>query len=103
MARRPSPSPYIRSLLQSLFFKEMKILGTMSVKQVLFDDVRELCNPVELLLDPRNELVEVPHDPRFDIVKRTNWFVERAGRVCHHYIILLCMTLLICSLSVVVS
>lgn len=56
----------------------------MSVKQVLFDDVKELCNPVELLLDPRNELVEAPQDPRFDIVKRTNWFVERAGRVSYH-------------------
>ncbi|KAH0610820.1 uncharacterized protein H6S33_011247 [Morchella sextelata] len=80
MARKPSPSPYVRSLLQSLFFKEMKILGTMPIKQLLFDDVRELTNPVDLLLDPRNEAVEAPQDPRFNIVKRTNWFIERAGR-----------------------
>lgn len=59
------------------------------MKQVLFDDVRELCNPVELLLDPRNELVEAPQDPRFNIVKRTNWFIERAGRVS--YYLLLCL------------
>ncbi|KAL7274555.1 N-alpha-acetyltransferase, non-catalitic subunit [Rhizina undulata] len=80
MLRRSGPLPYVRSLLQSLFFKEMKILGSMSIKQLIIDDVKELCHPIYVLFDPQNEKVEAPHDPRFEITKKVDWFVERAGR-----------------------
>jgi len=80
-SRKPQPSVYIRALLQSILFGEMKILGTMSIKQLLFDDLAEIVLPADLLLDPQNSEVEVPKDPRFQIAKRMDIFVARAGQV----------------------
>lgn len=80
-ARKPQPSTYVRSLLQSLFWGENRALGTMSIKQLLFDDVKELCLPADDLLDPLNELSEMPSDTRYQIRQRMEWFVERAGHV----------------------
>ncbi|KAG0634665.1 Mak10 subunit, NatC N-terminal acetyltransferase-domain-containing protein [Tuber brumale] len=78
--RQPTPSPYIRSLLQSVFFGQVENPGKFSVKQLLYDDLKELCYPADILLDPQNDLVEAPQDPRFEITKHMNWFVERAGK-----------------------
>lgn len=80
-ARKPQPSVYIRALLQSLLFGEMKILGTMSIKQLLFDDLAEIVLPADILIDPQNGEVEVSQDPRFQITKRMDIFVARAGQV----------------------
>lgn len=80
-ARKPQPSVYIRALLQSILFGEMKILGTMSIKQILFDDLAEIVLPADILIDPQNSEVEVPKDPRFQIAKGMDIFVARAGQV----------------------
>ncbi len=53
----------------------------MSVKQLLYDDLAELVLPYDLLLDPKNEEIEVPHDPRFQIASRMTTFVVRATQV----------------------
>ncbi|KAI9880490.1 MAG: hypothetical protein M1830_002842 [Pleopsidium flavum] len=79
-SRKPQPSVYIRALLQSILFGEMKILGTMSIKQLLFDDLSEIVLPADLLLDSQNSEVELPKDPRFQIAKRMDIFVARAGQ-----------------------
>ncbi|KAA8913299.1 Mak10 subunit, NatC N-terminal acetyltransferase-domain-containing protein [Sphaerosporella brunnea] len=79
-ARRPTPLPYSRSLLQSLLMKDMKVLGRMPLKCILFDDIQELAYPVKELLDPKNFEVEAPQSPKYQIAKRMDWFVERAGR-----------------------
>ncbi|KAF8245835.1 Mak10-domain-containing protein [Wilcoxina mikolae CBS 423.85] len=79
-ARRPPPLPFTRSLIQTLFFKDMKVVGKLPVKCILFDDLKELCNPAEELLDPRNSEVEAPQSPAFQIARRMDWFVERVGR-----------------------
>lgn len=79
-ARRPTPLPYSRSLIQTLVLRDLQFLGKLSIKEVLFDDFAELCNPLELLLDPQNNEAETPHSPRFQIQNRMQWFVERAGR-----------------------
>jgi len=81
MTRQPAPSPYIRSLLQSVFFGQVENPGKFSIKRLLYDDLRELCYPADILLDPQNDLVEAPQDPRFEITKHMNWFIERAGKV----------------------
>ncbi|KAK6341037.1 hypothetical protein TWF696_009347 [Orbilia brochopaga] len=78
-ARKPQPSTYVRSLLQTLFYGDHKVLGTMSIKQLLLDDVKELVLPADDLFDPRNDLSEMPSDTRFQIRQRMDWFVERAG------------------------
>ena len=59
----------------------MKVLGRMSVKQLLYDDLAELVLPYDLLLDPNNEEIEVPHDPRFQIASRMTAVVVRATQV----------------------
>ncbi|KAI5852246.1 Mak10 subunit, NatC N-terminal acetyltransferase-domain-containing protein [Tricharina praecox] len=79
-ARRPAPLPYTRSLIQSLFMKDVKIIGKMPVKCILFDDLSELCYPMQELLNPANFEVEAPQSPQFQIARRMDWFVERAGK-----------------------
>lgn len=59
----------------------MRVLGTMSVKQVLFDDLAEIVLPANILLDPANGDVEAPQDPRFQILKKVDAFVTRVADV----------------------
>ena len=57
----------------------------MSIKQLLFDDLGELVLPADLLLDPANDTIEAPHDPRFQIARKMEAFISRIGPVntCH--------------------
>ncbi|KAI9803933.1 MAG: hypothetical protein M1833_000214 [Piccolia ochrophora] len=79
-SRKPQPSVYIRSLLQALLFNDMNVLGRMSVKQLLFDDLAEMVLPDDVIIDPDNSLVEAPQDPRFQIAQRMEAFIARAGQ-----------------------
>lgn len=80
-SRKPEPSIYIRCLLQSMIFSEMRVLGTISVKKFLFDDFEELVLPADVLIDPENGDIEAPQDPRFQISKRMDAFVTKAANV----------------------
>ncbi|KAF3902039.1 hypothetical protein AA313_de0207637 [Arthrobotrys entomopaga] len=80
-ARKPQPSTYVRSLLQTLFYGDHIALGRLQISDILLDDVKELCLPADDLFDPRNELSEMPSDTRYQIHQRMKWFVERAGNV----------------------
>ncbi|KAI9787352.1 MAG: hypothetical protein M1816_007638 [Peltula sp. TS41687] len=77
-SRKPQPSVYIRAILQSLLFEDMKILRRKSIQQVIYDDLAETVLPADLLIDPQNHEIEVVHDPRFEIAKRMNHFVLKA-------------------------
>ncbi|KAI9836202.1 MAG: hypothetical protein M1819_001539 [Sarea resinae] len=79
-SRKPQPSVYIRALLQSFLFEDLKILGQMSVKQMIFDDLAEIVLPADMLIDPQNSEVELPSDPRFQISRRMDEFVQRAAQ-----------------------
>lgn len=59
----------------------MRVLGTMSFKRLVFDDLEEMVLPADLLVDPANENVEAPQDPRFQIWKKMDSFVIRAADV----------------------
>jgi N-alpha-acetyltransferase 35, NatC auxiliary subunit len=59
----------------------MRMLAHFSIKRLLFDDLGETCLPADILLDSRNSEIEVPSDARFQINKRMDIFVTRAGRV----------------------
>lgn len=80
-SRTPQASVYIHGLLQSLIENQMRSEGTMSVKQFLFADLGEIVLPAHLLIDPANDLVEAPHDPRFQISRKLEVFITRAGEV----------------------
>lgn len=59
----------------------MKVLGAVPVKQFFYDDLAELTMPFNLLLQPENDEVEVPSDPRFQMAKHMNAFIKRAAQV----------------------
>ncbi|TEY48905.1 hypothetical protein BOTCAL_0289g00040 [Botryotinia calthae] len=78
-ARKPQPSVYIRTLLQYYMFADMVILGKMSIREVLDDDLASLTLPANQLLDRINDEVEVTHDPRFHMAQRMELFRSRAA------------------------
>ena len=59
----------------------MTVLGRMSIKQFIFDDLAELVLPLDILVDPQNSEVEAPQDPRFHIAQKMELFVSRVGQV----------------------
>ncbi|KAJ5912965.1 hypothetical protein N7504_001848 [Penicillium tannophilum] len=77
MSRKPQPSVYIRCLIQALIVSDMTILGAVSVKQFLFDDLAELVLPCSILLEANTDDVELPSDPRFQIARHMDGFVKR--------------------------
>lgn len=52
----------------------------MSIRQLLDDDFSSIVLPEDELLDPMNDSVEVPHDPRFNMAKRMEIFRSRAAQ-----------------------
>lgn len=81
LSRKPQPSVYIRSLAQTLIVNDMSILGAVSVKQFLYDDLAELVLPSSILLQANMDETEMPSDPRFQIAKKMDDFVKRFAQV----------------------
>ncbi len=79
-AKKPQPLVYIRTLLQSFLFKDMVILGRLSVRQVMDDDLAITVLPCSRLLDHANDAVEAPHDPRFAMAHQMELFRQRAAQ-----------------------
>lgn len=67
--------------MQTLITSDMKVLGAIPVKQFLYDDLAELVLPGSRLLQPEDEEVEVPSDPRFQLAKNMDGFVKRVAQV----------------------
>lgn len=59
----------------------MRVLGLMSLKQLLLDDFEEIVLPADVLIDPANDDIEAPQDPRFQISKRMDAFIIKAADV----------------------
>jgi hypothetical protein len=78
-ARKPQPSVYVRTLLQHYLFGDMIILGTMSIRQVLDEDLANFVLPASRLLDRDNDEVEIPTDPRFIAAEKMEIFRSRAA------------------------
>ncbi|CAG8984186.1 hypothetical protein HYALB_00004169 [Hymenoscyphus albidus] len=79
-ARKPQPSVYVRTLLQHYIFADMIILGSISIRQVLDDDLSSTVLPANILLDRGNDEVEVPTDPRFMMAAQMESFRSQAAR-----------------------
>ncbi|KAL2222400.1 Mak10 subunit, NatC N-terminal acetyltransferase-domain-containing protein [Thermoascus aurantiacus ATCC 26904] len=79
-SRKPQPSVYIRSLLQTFIVNDNKVLGSIPVKQFFYDDLAELVLPCSLLLQPENDDVEMPSNPRFQIAKHMDNFLKRVAQ-----------------------
>ncbi|PSS22902.1 hypothetical protein M430DRAFT_33575 [Amorphotheca resinae ATCC 22711] len=78
-ARKPQPSVYVRTLLQHYLFGDMIILGTMSIRQIIDEDLASTVLPANKLLDRGNDDIEVPTDPRFNMASRMELFRSRAA------------------------
>lgn len=76
LSRKPQPSVYIRSLVQSVIAKDTTVLGTIPVKNFLYDDLAELVLPSSILLRANIDEVEVPSDPRFQIATHMDRFAR---------------------------
>lgn len=81
LSRKPQPSVYIRCLVQALAINDLTILGSISIKQLIFDDIAELVLPSSILLEANTDDVELPSDPRFQIARNMNAFVTRFSQV----------------------
>lgn len=57
----------------------MVILGSMSIRQVLDDDLSSTVLPANKLLDRSNDEIEVPTDPRFIMAAQMEIFRSRAA------------------------
>ncbi|KAL1838197.1 hypothetical protein VTJ49DRAFT_2954 [Mycothermus thermophilus] len=79
-AQRPQPLVYIRSLLQSFLFHEMVILGRLSIRQILGDDLSITVLGRSVLLDPANDEIEAPQHPLFVISQQMELFRQRAAQ-----------------------
>jgi N-alpha-acetyltransferase 35, NatC auxiliary subunit len=79
-AKKPQPLIYIRTLLQNFLFKDMVILGTKSLRQLLDDDLAITVLPSSPQLDKANDDVEAVHDPRFTVAQQMEFFRQRAAQ-----------------------
>ncbi|KAE8393159.1 amino-acid N-acetyltransferase subunit Mak10 [Aspergillus alliaceus] len=77
LSRKPQPSVYIRSLLQSMIMNNVTVLGAVPVKQFLYDELAETVLPFSALLQANKDETEVPSDPRFQIASHMDAFVKR--------------------------
>lgn len=79
-AKKPQPLVYIRTLLQNYVFKDMVLLGSLSIRQVFDDDLSIMTLPCSRLLDPANDKVEAVNDPRFAVAHQMEVFRQRAAQ-----------------------
>jgi hypothetical protein len=59
----------------------MTVLGTVPVKQFLYDELAELVLPSSSLLQANTDETEMPSDPRFQIARHMDAFVKRFAQV----------------------
>ncbi|KAK4142788.1 Mak10 subunit, NatC N-terminal acetyltransferase-domain-containing protein [Dichotomopilus funicola] len=79
-AQKPQPMVYVRALLQNFLFHDMIILGQLSIRRVMDDDLSIVVLPDSILLDPINDTIEAPHQPRFIIASHMEIFRQRAAQ-----------------------
>ncbi|KAK7228892.1 hypothetical protein V2G26_001062 [Clonostachys chloroleuca] len=79
-SKKPQPLVYVRTLLQTFLFDAMEVLGSMSIRQLIDDDLSIITLPASPLLDRLNDEIEVVHDPRFIVSQQMEFFRQRAAQ-----------------------
>ncbi|CAG8711558.1 1929_t:CDS:2, partial [Scutellospora calospora] len=82
-AQQPPPCAFSRSLLQSTVCTDNRILGKISIYQLVKDSVTELTNPPYIFFASKNEMELMSNGARVDetkykISKLTHTFVDSA-------------------------
>lgn len=78
-ARKPQPLVYIRTLLQSMICKDMVVLGSYSIRQILDHDLSIVVLPCAPQIDRAYDMIEVPTDPRHQISAQMEIFRQRVA------------------------
>ncbi|TPX10581.1 uncharacterized protein E0L32_008467 [Thyridium curvatum] len=78
-SKKPQPLVFVRTLLQSYIFRDNIILRSMSIRQLMDDDLATVVLPASPLLDPANDAVEAVHHPRFVVANQMEEFRQRAA------------------------
>lgn len=76
---KPQPLVVIRTLLQSLLFKEMVVLGQFSIRQILDHDLSITVLPCAAQTDASFDAIEIPSDPRHQIANQMEIFRQRVA------------------------
>lgn len=79
-AKKPQPLVYVRTLLQTFLFDAMEVLGSMSIRMLLDDDLSIITLPASPFLDRANDDIEIPTDPRAQISQKLELFRQRAAQ-----------------------
>ncbi|KAK9441947.1 Mak10 subunit, NatC N(alpha)-terminal acetyltransferase [Metarhizium brunneum] len=79
-SKKPQPMVYVRTLLQTFLFNAMEILGSMSIRQLLDDDLSIITLPANTFLDRDNDEIEAVHDPRFVMSQQMELFRQKAAQ-----------------------
>ena len=56
----------------------MKVLGRMSIKQLILGDLEEIVLPGSILVDNKNDEWEAPQHPRFQINAKMETLISRS-------------------------
>ncbi|KAK2821761.1 hypothetical protein FQN49_007701, partial [Arthroderma sp. PD_2] len=79
-SRKPQPSVYIRSLAQAVLLLDAQILGILPAEKFCCGSMKDLVLPCSPIFDPKNEEVEVPTSPKFQIAKQMDTFIQRMSQ-----------------------
>ncbi|KAG5993260.1 hypothetical protein E4U43_003559 [Claviceps pusilla] len=79
-SKKPQPMVYIRTLLQTFLFNAMEILGSMSFRQLIDDNLSIITLPAHPLLDRDNDEIEATQDSRFEMSQQMELFRQRAAQ-----------------------
>lgn len=82
MSRIPQPSAYIRAVVQSFLLDRATelVLGKVTPKQFLLSSVEAMVLANSSMLDPANDLVEVPTSPQFEMARLVMDFDARVSQ-----------------------
>jgi N-alpha-acetyltransferase 35, NatC auxiliary subunit len=78
-AQKPQPLVFIRTMLQSLVFNEMVVLGRCSLRELLDQDLSLGVLPFAPLVNRSFDDIELPTDPRYKIASSMETFRQRVA------------------------
>ncbi|CCJ31245.1 unnamed protein product [Pneumocystis jirovecii] len=77
--KKPNSSPFIRIMLQSIFFSNNMILNKFPVDQFIIDSISEIYSPAKQLFAVLNQLYEIYNDLKHSIFGSVNNFIKTAS------------------------
>jgi N-alpha-acetyltransferase 35, NatC auxiliary subunit len=87
MSRVPRPSVYMRAVVQSFLLDretlQVRVLGKLTPKQFLVSSLAAIILPNSPMINPANDFIEAPTNPRFQIARLFTEFYDKVG---HQYL-----------------